>query len=71
MKYNTTSFTEPYFFLDNLEPDVVLKIVIYAVNSKGRSKEETIEEVVLKDLKKTTGKFDIIDIVVKKTNCFQ
>lgn len=52
---NTTSFTEPYFYLDNLESDVPLKIAIYAVNSKGRSKAEVLEEVLFKDAEKRKG----------------
>lgn len=54
--FNTTSFTEPYFYLENLETDVTLKIAIYAVNSKGRSRAEVLEEVLFKDAEKRTGR---------------
>lgn len=56
LKYNLTSYTEPYFFLENLEPDTHFKLEIYAVNSKGRSRSEVLEEVLFKDVEKRTGK---------------
>lgn len=54
-RFNMTSYTEPYFFLDNLEPDVTFKIVIFAVNSKGRSRAEILEELMFRDPEKRTG----------------
>lgn len=58
VKFNASSFTEPYFFLDNLEPDVMLKFIVCAENSKGRSREEILE-VLLKDVEKRAGEFTI------------
>lgn len=48
--------SEPYFFLDNLEPDVTFRIVVYAVNDKGRSPGVVLEEVTFRDAEKRTGK---------------
>lgn len=48
---------EPYFFLDNLEPDSTFRIVIYAVNAKGRSQGVILEEVTFRDAEKRTGKW--------------
>lgn len=56
---NMTSYTEPYFLLDNLEPDITFRLIVYAVNSKGRSRGEVLEEVLFKDAEKRTGKFNI------------
>ncbi|CAG9820832.1 unnamed protein product [Phaedon cochleariae] len=44
-RFNMTSFTEPYFFLDNLEPDITFRIIVFAVNIKGRSHGVVLEEV--------------------------
>ncbi|CAH0551847.1 unnamed protein product [Brassicogethes aeneus] len=54
-RYNMTSLTEPFFFLDNLEPDVTFRIVIFAVNSKGKSNGIVLEEVTFKDAEKRTA----------------
>nr|XP_023023742.1 nephrin-like [Leptinotarsa decemlineata] len=54
-RFNMTSFTEPYFFLDNLEPDVTFRIVVFSVNSKGRSHGVILEEVTFRDAEKRTG----------------
>lgn len=54
-RYNMTSFIEPYFFLDNLEPDVTFRIVVFAVNAKGRSSGVILEEVTFRDAEKRTG----------------
>lgn len=56
-RYNITSNDEPYFYLSNLEPDVTFKIVVFAVNSKGRSQGIVLEEVTFRDPEKRTGKF--------------
>ncbi|XP_018560909.1 neural cell adhesion molecule 2 [Anoplophora glabripennis] len=54
-RFNMTSYTEPYFFLDNLEPDVTFRIVVFAVNSKGRSHGVVLEEVTFRDAEKRTA----------------
>lgn len=56
-RYNITSFTEPYFFLDNLETDVTFRIEVYAVNAKGRSSGIVLEEITFRDAEKRTGEF--------------
>lgn len=65
-RYNMTSNREPYFFLDNLEPDVTFRIVVFSANAKGRSNGVVLEEVTFKDAEKRTGKFlsNKIDIFV-------
>ncbi|XP_065168056.1 neural cell adhesion molecule 2 [Atheta coriaria] len=54
-RYNITSFAEPFFFLDNLEPDVTFRIVVFAVNAKGRSNGVVLEEVTFRDAEKRTA----------------
>lgn len=54
-RFNMTSYAEPYFFLDNLEPDVTFRIVVFSVNSKGRSHGVVLEEVTFRDAEKRTG----------------
>lgn len=54
-RYNMTSQIEPYFFLDNLEPDITFRIVVFSVNAKGRSPGVVLEEVTFKDAEKRTG----------------
>ncbi|CAG9863888.1 unnamed protein product [Phyllotreta striolata] len=54
-RFNMTSFAEPYFFLDNLEPDVTFRIAIYAVNVKGRSHGVVLEELTFRDAEKRTA----------------
>ncbi|KAF7286927.1 hypothetical protein GWI33_003193 [Rhynchophorus ferrugineus] len=54
-RYNITSYAEPYFFLDNLEPDVTFRIVVFAINSKGRSHGLVLEEVTFRDAEKRTA----------------
>lgn len=56
-RYNMTSYTEPYFLLDNLEPDVTFRIIVFAVNSKGKSQGVVLEEVTFRDAEKRTGKW--------------
>lgn len=56
-RYNMTSSTDPYFFLDNLEPDITFRIVIFAVNAKGRSNGVMLEEVTFRDAEKRTGEY--------------
>ncbi|XP_017771245.1 PREDICTED: nephrin [Nicrophorus vespilloides] len=54
-RFNITSLDEPYFFLDNLEPDVTFRIVVFAANAKGRSNGVVLEEVTFKDAEKRTA----------------
>ncbi|XP_044745589.1 neural cell adhesion molecule 2 [Coccinella septempunctata] len=51
-RYNMTSYVEPYFFLDNLEPDITFRIVVYSMNAKGRSQGVILEEVTFSDAEK-------------------
>ncbi|RZF35952.1 hypothetical protein LSTR_LSTR016580 [Laodelphax striatellus] len=52
-RYNVTA-DAPYFLLLDLEPDIVFRIVIYAVNSKGRSQGVYLEEITFSDAEKRT-----------------
>ncbi|XP_060524523.1 nephrin [Cylas formicarius] len=54
-RFNITSVSEPYFFLENLEPDVTFRIVVFAVNSKGRSNGVVLEELTFRDAEKRTA----------------
>ncbi|XP_022921260.2 neural cell adhesion molecule 2, partial [Onthophagus taurus] len=54
-RYNMTSTKEPYFFLDNLEPDVTFRIAVFAINAKGRSNGVILEEVTFRDAEKRTA----------------
>lgn len=56
-RYNVTAFAEPYFFLDNLETDVIFRMVVFSVNSKGKSNGVVLEEITFRDAEKRTGKF--------------
>ncbi|KAH1001175.1 hypothetical protein HUJ04_013422 [Dendroctonus ponderosae] len=58
-RYNVTAFAEPYFFLDNLETDVIFRMVVFAVNSKGKSNGVVLEEITFRDAEKRTGKLFI------------
>lgn len=53
--YNSTN-VEPEFFLTNLEPDITFRIIVYAVNSKGKSQGVVLEEITFRDAEKRTGK---------------
>ncbi|RZF42473.1 hypothetical protein LSTR_LSTR004392 [Laodelphax striatellus] len=53
-RYNVTA-DAPYFLLLDLEPDIVFRIVIYAVNSKGRSQGVYLEEITFSDAEKRTA----------------
>ncbi|KAJ8951992.1 hypothetical protein NQ317_018674 [Molorchus minor] len=57
-RLNMTS-VHPYFVLDHLEPDVSFRIVVFAVNSKGRSTGTTLEGVIFKDPDKRPGQVSI------------
>lgn len=60
-RYNITSSYEPYFYLDNLEPDVTFRIVVFAVNAKGRSQGVVLEEVTFRDAEKRTGQINFFN----------
>ncbi|XP_054258720.1 nephrin-like [Macrosteles quadrilineatus] len=53
-RYNISSDT-PYFLLADLEPDVLFRVVVFAVNSKGRSPGIVLEELTFRDPEKRTG----------------
>ncbi|XP_050504924.1 neural cell adhesion molecule 2 [Diabrotica virgifera virgifera] len=55
LRFNMTSYTEPYFFLDNLEPDVTFRIIIFAINMKGKSAGVVLEELTFRDAEKRTA----------------
>lgn len=54
--YNVTEKESPVFRLSNLQPDVLFKILVTAVNSKGRSPVVVLEEFSFKNPEKRTGK---------------
>lgn len=53
--YNLTEKEWPNFRLSNLQADVTFKILVSAVNSKGRSPPVILEEFSFKDPEKRTG----------------
>lgn len=56
-RYNVTNI-EPHFLLTDLEPDVTFRIVVFAVNAKGRSHGVPTEEVLFRDAEKRTGNLE-------------
>lgn len=66
-RYNITAL-EPHFLLIDLEPDVTFRIVVFAVNAKGRSAGISTEEVLFTDAEKRTGLLSIIFVPQKKTS---
>ncbi|KAL1502267.1 hypothetical protein ABEB36_007433 [Hypothenemus hampei] len=54
-RYNITSYLEPYFNLDNLETDITFRIVVFAVNAKGKSAGVVLEEITFRDAEKRTA----------------
>lgn len=54
-RYNLSA-DSPYFFLQDLEPDVLFRAVVFAVNSKGRSPGIVLEELTFRDPEKRTSK---------------
>ncbi|XP_065206080.1 synaptogenesis protein syg-2-like isoform X2 [Planococcus citri] len=58
--YNLTEKEWPNFRLSNLQADVTFKILVSAVNSKGRSPPVILEEFSFKDPEKRTA--DVLDI---------
>lgn len=53
--YNVTEKEYPIFRLSNLQPNVMFKIIVTAINSKGRSPSVVLEEFSFKDPEKRTG----------------
>ncbi len=53
--YNVTEKEQPIFRISNLQPDVIFRILVAAVNSKGRSQPVVLEEFSFKDPEKRTG----------------
>ena len=64
--HNLTKNEYPKFYLSDLQPDVIFKIVVSAVNSKGRSQPIVLEDFSFKDPEKRTGmkKFPMIHLVL-------
>ena len=54
--YNLTAKEYPVFHLSDLQSDVIFKIQVSAVNSKGRSQAVVLEEFSFKDPEKRTGR---------------
>lgn len=44
-----------YFVVDNLEPGISFRIVMFAVNAKGRSEPTIIDDITYKGIAKYTG----------------
>lgn len=58
---NNLSVIFPLFNVNDLEPGKILKMMVYAANSKGRSEAVLLEGFTLKAAEKQTGKFRIFD----------
>ena len=65
---NLTEKEYPIFYLSNLQPDVILKICVSAVNSKGRSQAVVLEELRFKNPEKRTGIIMTLSIVFRGRN---
>lgn len=44
------------FFIDNLDPSATYRMIIFAVNAKGRSEPIIIDDINFKGVAKFTGK---------------
>lgn len=44
------------FYIDNLEPGNSYRIILFAVNAKGRSEPTIIDDITFKGVAKYTGK---------------
>ena len=53
----TTYRTPPTFLADGLDPGMSYRIMLYAVNAKGKSEPTTIDPVTFKGVAKLQGKF--------------
>lgn len=49
------------FFIDNLDPLATYRMIIFAVNAKGRSEPIIIDDINFKGVAKYTGKYSISD----------
>lgn len=47
------------FYIDNLEPGYFYRVIIFAVNAKGRSEPTIIDDISFKGVAKFTGKTKI------------
>jgi hypothetical protein len=57
-KLNVTTYKAPPTFLaDALDPGMSYRIMLYAVNAKGRSDPTTIDPVTFKGVAKLQGEF--------------
>ncbi|CAB0002390.1 unnamed protein product [Nesidiocoris tenuis] len=54
-RVNFTATDAPYFYLTDLEVDVSIRLIVYAVNSKGRSSPVVLDDITLRDPQKRTG----------------
>lgn len=52
----TTIKTPPLFYADGLEPGASYRIMLYAINAKGKSDPTVIDTVTFKGVAKFTGK---------------
>lgn len=56
LRYNSTTHkAPPIFTAEGLEPGVSYKILLYAVNAKGRSDAAVIDAITFKGVAKYTG----------------
>lgn len=46
------------FYIENLEPGSSYRIILFAVNAKGRSEPTIIDDITFKGVAKFTGKFN-------------
>lgn len=57
LRFNaTTRKTPPAFYAEGLEPGISYRIVLYAVNAKGKSEPTVLDPVTFKGVAKYTGK---------------
>lgn len=57
-RLNVTSYrTPPTFFADGLDPGMSYRIMLYAVNAKGKSEATIIDPVTFKGVAKLQGEF--------------
>lgn len=64
-KYNSTSTkTPPIFYADGLEPGASYRILLYAVNAKGKGDFTIIDTVTFKGVAKFTGKFKEFILII-------
>ncbi|KAF6215888.1 hypothetical protein GE061_000223 [Apolygus lucorum] len=54
-RVNFTATDSPYFYLTDLEAEIPIRLIVYSVNSKGRSSPVVLDDFTLKDPQKRTG----------------